>query len=137
MSFTPNLTMPYLLPAQAQKHVTYNQALQTLDALLHLSVESASIIDPPSLLQEGERYLVPIGASGDWATLIGKVAVYLDGAWHSLTPRQGWIAHIRDEAALRSFRWSRLDRYHQLRTEFRWDRHQYGDRSEQSPFCDG
>ena len=29
---TPNLALPFILPAQAQKHVTHNEALQRLDA---------------------------------------------------------------------------------------------------------
>lgn len=35
---TPNLALPFILPAQAQKHVTHNEALQRLDALVQLVV---------------------------------------------------------------------------------------------------
>lgn len=38
MSNTPNLGLPYILPSQAQKHVTHNEAIKALDALIHLSV---------------------------------------------------------------------------------------------------
>ena len=31
-----NLSLPFLMPAQAQKHVTHNEALQVLDALVQL-----------------------------------------------------------------------------------------------------
>ena len=27
MEATPNLSLPYIMPSQAQKHVTYNEAL--------------------------------------------------------------------------------------------------------------
>ncbi len=40
MDQTPNLKMTYILPSQAQKHVTHNEALRLLDAVVHLSVKS-------------------------------------------------------------------------------------------------
>lgn len=39
MDQTPKLKMPYILPSQAQKHFTHNEALQQLDAIVHLSVK--------------------------------------------------------------------------------------------------
>src|SRR5215207_4151202 len=38
MSATPKLALPLLAAAQAQKHVTHNEALSTLDALDQLAV---------------------------------------------------------------------------------------------------
>jgi hypothetical protein len=35
---TTRLLLPYILAAQAQKHVTHNEALQILDGLVQLSV---------------------------------------------------------------------------------------------------
>ena len=35
---TTNLLLPYILAAQAQKHVTHNEALRLLDGLVQLSV---------------------------------------------------------------------------------------------------
>lgn len=32
------LGLPYILPSQAQKHVTHNEALRMLDAMVQLSV---------------------------------------------------------------------------------------------------
>lgn len=32
MDSSPNLQLPYIMPSQAQKHVTHNEALRTLDA---------------------------------------------------------------------------------------------------------
>ena len=39
MDTTPNLGMQYILPSQAQKHVTHNEALRVLDALAQLVVK--------------------------------------------------------------------------------------------------
>ena len=44
---SPNLALPYLLPAQAQKHVTHNEALQRLDAVTQLVVEAFGATTPP------------------------------------------------------------------------------------------
>ncbi|MBB3144845.1 hypothetical protein FHS21_001246 [Phyllobacterium trifolii] len=35
---TTNLKLPYIAPSQAQKHVTHNEAIRALDALVQLSV---------------------------------------------------------------------------------------------------
>ena len=35
MDETANLKLPYILPSQAQKHVTHNEALALLDRLTH------------------------------------------------------------------------------------------------------
>ena len=47
MGETANLGLPLLQPAQAQKHVTVNEALVRLDAALHLSLLSISTATPP------------------------------------------------------------------------------------------
>ena len=90
-----NLSMPYLMPAQAQKHVTHNEALRVLDALVQLSVESRVLTVPPALPPEGGRYLVASGASGPWAGQEGQIALYEAGGWQFLTPRPGWLLHDR------------------------------------------
>ena len=46
---TTNLQMPYILAAQAQKHVTHNEALRLLDGLVHLSVRGAARTAPPRI----------------------------------------------------------------------------------------
>lgn len=55
---SPNLALPLLAASQAQKHVTHNEALLALDALVHLSVASRGLVEPPAAPTEGERYLV-------------------------------------------------------------------------------
>ena len=35
---TTHLLLPYILAAQAQKHVTHNEAIRALDAVVQLSV---------------------------------------------------------------------------------------------------
>ena len=47
MSNTPNLSLPYILPGQAQKHVTHNEAITALDAITQLAVLDRTRTAPP------------------------------------------------------------------------------------------
>ncbi|MEQ9144372.1 MAG: DUF2793 domain-containing protein [Parvibaculaceae bacterium] len=94
MSDSIHLGLPFLQAAQAQKHVTVNDALLRLDALVHLAVESDSETVPPVSPAEGARWIVGPGATGDWTGRDGEVAAWLDGAWMFFTPRAGWRALV-------------------------------------------
>jgi len=89
---TPNLALPYLAAAQAQKHVTVNEALDHLDGLVQLSVISSILTVPPANPTEGDRYIVAASATGAWASWDGSVAHFSGGAWLRLIPQTGWIA---------------------------------------------
>lgn len=99
---TVNLALPYILPSQAQKHVTHNEALQRLDAVVQLTI-AASLAAPPSTPLEGTAYLVSVGASGLWLGKDRAVAFFQDDAWLFLQPRPGWRAWFADDARLRIF----------------------------------
>lgn len=98
MSNTSNLQLPYLAVGQAQKHVTLNQSLRRLDAILQLSVVSATTSAEPSVSPDGAVYIVPAGKTGAaWAGFTNwSLGYYRDGAWEQITPREGWIAYVRD-----------------------------------------
>lgn len=98
---SPILALPYLMPAQAQKHVTHNEALRRLDIIVQLSVESFDADTPPDLPVEGEVFALGDSATGAWAGHDGDLAVSLDSAWHFVTPRTGWRAWGRTQAQLR------------------------------------
>lgn len=103
MSETINLGLPYLEAAQAQKHVTVNEALSRLDALTHLAVLSRVMAAPPATPAQGDRYLLPASPTGTWAAHAGKLALWLEGAWIYLIPREGWQLWVSDEDAMLSF----------------------------------
>jgi hypothetical protein len=92
---TTNLQLPYILSSQAQKHITHNEALQRLDALVHLVIQSAANT-PPASPVEGECYAVLSSPTGAWTGKAGRVAFYQDGAWIFIVPRPGWIAWFAD-----------------------------------------
>ena len=100
---TANLSLPYILSAQAQKHVTHNEALRHLDAIVQLSVTSKQVGEPPPEPADGERYIIADGATGIWAGRDGLVAAYQDGAWAFHAPGSGWQAWLQDEARLEVF----------------------------------
>ncbi len=101
MDTSENLNLSYILPSQAQKHVTHNDAIQALDALVHLSLTSMQTVTPPPTPQGGVRYLVPTGATGAWLGKDGSIAAFQDGAWRFFTPTAGWIAY--DEETSRPY----------------------------------
>jgi hypothetical protein len=94
-----HLGLPFLEAGQAQKHVTHNEALRILDALVQLSVTAISS-SPPGSPAEGERHIVAESASGAFASKDNKIAIYEDGAWRFLTPRAGWRAWNEEEERL-------------------------------------
>lgn len=100
---SPLLALPYLQPAQAQKHVTHNEALRLLDLLVQLAVERRDRPAPPLQPAEGERYIVPADPLGDWAGQAGAVTVFDQGAWRFLAPRPGWRAHVLAEGTTVAF----------------------------------
>lgn len=103
MTASPRLGLPYLQGNQAQKHVTLNQALGRLDALVQLAVISAALDEQPEAPEEGDLYLVPEGVAGDdWeSAAAGDIAAFLDGAWLFVTPLPGWIVFDRAAGMLR------------------------------------
>lgn len=92
MSNSFHLALPFVEAAQAQKHVTVNEAIRRVDALLHLSVVSRALSLPPAEPVEGARYIVGGAAQGAWSGHEGEVAALIDGAWTFFTPRAGWRA---------------------------------------------
>lgn len=100
--FSTRLGLPYLMPAQAQKHVTVNESLRTLDALVQMSVVTRGLAEQPAAPADGACYMLPAGKTGaDWGPMTdGAVAYYRDGAWVQLRPKPGWQVWIADEQTL-------------------------------------
>ncbi|MCV5919823.1 DUF2793 domain-containing protein, partial [Escherichia coli] len=78
-------------------------------AIVGLSVSSRSVTTPPASAVEGERYIVPVGATGAWAGRTDQIAVRIAGAWEYHAPKVGWLAYIAAEdrlAVYKSSGWS-------------------------------
>ncbi|MGD9916419.1 MAG: DUF2793 domain-containing protein [Paenirhodobacter sp.] len=99
---TPLLGLPYILPSQAQKHVTHNEALNLLDTVVQLAVLDRTLTAPPSAPVDGDRYIVAAGGTSEWQGHDGEVAMWQASAWTFAVPRQGWQAWvIAEETSVR------------------------------------
>lgn len=103
MDTTENLQLPFLQAGQAQKHVTHNDALVALDAMLHISVATSSLNLPPPSPANGERCIVGAAPSGAFSGHAGSVAAWQGQGWSFHTPRRGWLAHATDADMLLVF----------------------------------
>ncbi len=95
MSDTLNFVMPLLDAAQAQKHVTLNEALVRADALAAGTVEDRGLTVPPGAPTDGTAWIVGAGATADWAGRDDDLALYLNGGWAFVAPWPGlsvWVA---------------------------------------------
>jgi len=88
---TANLALPLLAAAQSQKHVTHNEALMRLDALIQIAVVAMAQNAPPVTPNAGDRYVVGTSPSADFSGQVGRIASYDGTSWRFLTPKAGWI----------------------------------------------
>lgn len=98
---SPILALPYLMPSQAQKHVTHNEALQLLDALVQLSVEGFDAATPPASPAPGETHALGAAPQAAWAGHAAEIAVWQGEGWLFLAPLPGWRAWSLADAELR------------------------------------
>lgn len=89
-SQSARLDLPYLMPAQAQKHVTHNEALRRLDMLVQLAVLAVDADTPPASPDEGACYALGTTPGGAWAGNGGRIAAWVDGMWMYMDPAPGW-----------------------------------------------
>ncbi|MEX5516732.1 peptidase G2 autoproteolytic cleavage domain-containing protein [Pseudophaeobacter sp. 1A09344] len=98
---SPILSLPYLMPSQAQKHVTHNEALQMLDALVQLRVAAFDTETPPADPAPGDTWALGATPTGAWAGQAGRLAIWQGEGWLFLAPQPGWRAWGLAEEELR------------------------------------
>ena len=91
------LGLPYIQAAQAQKHITHNEALRLLDVLVQATVIDRDRTAPPGNSTAGDRHLVAAGAGGAWVGQDGALALYETETWIFHAPRPGWRVHVLAE----------------------------------------
>lgn len=94
---TQRCGLPLLQPAQAQKHVTINEALMRLDGLVNLVLQSAATAAPPAAVTDGVCFAVPANGSGAWAGKGGQIAIGTNGGWAFAAAQTGQRAWIADQ----------------------------------------
>ena len=103
MTETTTLGLPLVAAAQAQKHVTVNEALSRLDALVQMTLTTRGATTPPSLPGEGTLHAVGNGAGGDWVGQDGRLALWLNNGWVFLDPKAGWRAWSVEDGGVLTF----------------------------------
>lgn len=97
---TARLGLPLIMPSQAQKHVTHNEALALLDGITQLVVKEQGSMTPPALPAPGETYALGPVPNGVWAGQGGMLAQWSDSHWQFIPPQEGWLAWDLDAGTL-------------------------------------
>lgn len=102
MEKSNRLALSYVMAGQAQKHVTVNETFRLLDALVQLTVLSASVLQQPTAPALGAAYILPVGKTGEnWGGMADlAVAVFQDNAWTEIAAQTGLRAFVQDQGAL-------------------------------------
>lgn len=102
---TPRLGLPYVVAAQAQKHIPINESLARLDGLVQLAVESRSVSAQPASPVAGGVWILPAGSTGAAWTgqAAGTLMRFEAGAWEALVPAEGVLAWVKDENQVVAF----------------------------------
>ncbi len=95
---TARLGLPMIAPAQAQKHVTHNEALLILDGITQLVLESVAGDTPAANPAKGEVHATGANPAGAWSGQAGRLARWDGGAWIFAAPQEGWRAWDRPGA---------------------------------------
>jgi len=112
MTDTANLALPLMEAAQAQKHVTHNEALAQLDACVQAAVIARGVAAPPDAPVRGARYLVAPAGAGVFAGHVDEIAYRDEAGWRFAKPQAGWIVWSQAEGAHFVYAdggWTRLD----------------------------
>ena len=94
------LALPYLAAGQMQKHVTLNEALTRLDALLQTAVVSRTVTAQPETPADGALWILPAGTTGaDWSARPEGALVRAEGGgWTAVEAGDGLIVLVLDAA---------------------------------------
>jgi Protein of unknown function (DUF2793) len=87
--FTDRLSLPFIIAGQAQKEVTHNEALTSLDALVQsvvVAVAPASVPASPGL---GQSWIIGAAPTGAWIGKAGYLACWTSGGWRFAPPFEG------------------------------------------------
>lgn len=73
----------------------YADAIDALGGTI--AVKDKDLTTPPALTSSGNGYIVPAGASGDWATKAKYLAFDYNSAWVYFPPWKGATVYVDDE----------------------------------------
>src|SRR3990172_5048381 len=95
---TPIHAIEEMTASQFDAYLTFNTLAKHCDAKFFLTVEDKDLTSPPAH-SDGKTCIVGPAATGAWSGHDGKIAHSYDAAWYFYTPKEGWVAYVRDEDA--------------------------------------
>jgi Protein of unknown function (DUF2793) len=109
MTDTSNrLALPFIVPGQAQKEMTHNEALARLDMMVQPVVQAVAPPAIPANPAYGHCWIVGVGATGVWAGQDGALAAWTEGGWRFVSAFEGMTA------------WSLSDEMTAIRRDGQW-----------------
>jgi hypothetical protein len=103
----PNMTsrfgLPLLTAGQAQKDVTYNEAMALVDALITPIVESIAPSTIPISPAPGQCWVVGALPTGAWLGFSNALACWTEGGWRFANAVVGMSVWNRDDAMIAHF----------------------------------
>lgn len=99
---SPRLSLPFVQAAQAQKHVTVNESLWRLDAIVHLTVLSRAVTSQPQSPSSQDAYVLTDNPQGsEWSDYDGgEVLIFRDEVWERIETVRGFVCFVEDEQNL-------------------------------------
>jgi len=101
---TPRLSLPFIMPGQAQKELYHNEALTSIDVALHPAVEGPPLATPPADPEPGRSWIIAAGATGEWSGRDEHLACWTDGGWRFVAPILGM--RVWDKTAGHGTQWT-------------------------------
>lgn len=101
---TARLSLPFILPGQAQKELYHNEALARIDVALHAAIEGPPLATPPADPVAGQGWIVAAGATGAWSGKDESLACWTEGGWRFVAPPAGMC--VWNKAAGHRLHWT-------------------------------
>lgn len=75
-----------------------DDTLKLIDGILNLGVIDKDLIAQPGGPANGDRYIIPVGATGAaWAGQDNNIGIFIENIWEFRVPKLGWDAFVQDE----------------------------------------
>jgi Protein of unknown function (DUF2793) len=104
MTASGRLSLPFLVPGQAQKEMFHNEALQQLDVLVQTVIEGSAVNVPPGNPVVGHIYLVGMAPSGIWQGQANALAAWTSNGWRFTPAFEGLHLIVRSSGQNAVFR---------------------------------
>lgn len=105
---TPRLALPFIVPGQAQKEMSHNEALTILDMAVLGNVVAVGIDTPPEDPAPGNCWIVGDAPENAWSGHAGALAGWAAGGWRFVAPMEGmrvWIDELQGFAIFYNGMW--------------------------------